>query len=206
MCIVFPRCVPHRWVPTWGPSYWWNLLGVPAGPKVRSLASSPYIKLAPPSCSRPTASSSPSATPAPWRWTAGPATSELSWWAKAEPELELKPGSGGAKGQQLSGATVQDPEGRFQTGRSYSFSRLKWARRSLLLTGNQYGSVVAARPHFLLLNWKRGWILEALPGREEVWQWGYTRLKGCFSKRHCPRQALYSCSLWLDFFFLVKIL
>lgn len=71
---------PFRWVPTQDPSCWWNRPGACAGLGVRSQASSPCIRPAPLSCSQPTAFSSPSAMPAPWRWTGGRATLGLSWW------------------------------------------------------------------------------------------------------------------------------
>lgn len=80
----------HRWVPTRCPSCWWNHLGVPAGLGVRSRASSPCIRPALPFYSPLTASSSPLAMPAPWRWTGERATSGPSSWAKErESQMEV---------------------------------------------------------------------------------------------------------------------
>lgn len=74
----------HRWVPTRSPSCLWNRPGAPAGLGVRNLVSSPCIRPVLPFWSLPTASSSPLATRAPWRWTGGRATSGPSLWGKKE--------------------------------------------------------------------------------------------------------------------------
>jgi len=100
LCSCYFCGVTHRWVPTQAPSCWWNHSGVRAGPGARSLASSLCIRPALPSYSQPTASSSLSATPAPWRWTGGQATLGLSWLAKRRsPGLKLKQAWGGPRCQ-----------------------------------------------------------------------------------------------------------
>lgn len=80
----------HRWVPTRCPSCLWNRLGVSAGLGARSPVSSPCIRPVLPFYSLLTASSSPLAMPAPWRWTGGQATLGPSSWAKdREPQIEV---------------------------------------------------------------------------------------------------------------------
>lgn len=80
----------HRSVPTRCPSCLWNRLGVSAGLGARSPVSSPCIRPALPFYSLLTASSSPLAMPAPWRWTGGQATLGPSSWAKdREPQIEV---------------------------------------------------------------------------------------------------------------------